>query len=133
MQEVIDFLYANPMGCLGTVDNGKPHVRPWGFMLAENGKLWFCTANTKEVFRQLQNNPAIEFSSTSKDYVTVRISGKVTFSKDLDMKKKILAHSEMVRNIYKTPDNPVFEIFYLEHGKAIMFDFSGQPPKTFSF
>lgn len=133
MKDMIEILSANPMGVLATIDNGKPQVRPWGFMLAENGKLWFCTANTKPVFQQIKNNPAVAFCTTTPQYVTVRLSGEAHFSKDMDMKKKIIEHCEIVRNNYKTPDNPVFEIFYLEHGTASMADFSGKPPKTVSF
>lgn len=133
MKEAIEFLKANPMGALATVENNKPRVRPWGFMLEEEGKLWFCTANTKDVFRQLQENSNVEFCSTSKEMVTVRISGEVVFSKELAMKKRILEHCDLVKSIYKTPDNPVLEIFYIEHGKTVMSDFSGQPPKVFNF
>lgn len=130
MKEILDFLYAHPIGCLATVDDdGKPHVRPWGFMFEQDGKLWFCTANTKDVFYQLQCNPAIEFCSTSKDFVTVRISGDVIFGIDLNIKRKMLEKNDSVRSIYKTPDNPEFEIFYLKHGQAAMFDFRGQPLK----
>lgn len=133
MREVIEFLNANPVGCLGTVDNGKPRVRPFGFMFEQDGKFYFCTANTKDVFKQLQANPYIEFSSTSKDLITVRLRGEVKFSQDFEIKKRIIDSNELVRSIYQAPDNPTFEIFYLEHGNIIMFDFSGQPPKTFEF
>jgi uncharacterized pyridoxamine 5'-phosphate oxidase family protein len=133
MKEVIEFLNANSYGFLATEENGKPHVRPWGFMFEQDGKLWFCTANSKDVFRQLQKNPAIEFSSSAQSFVTVRVSGEVKFSRDLEMKKKIIESNNMVKSVYQTPDNPVFEIFYLEHGQAIMSDFSGQPPKIFEF
>ena len=133
MKEVVDFLRSNAMGSLATLENGKPRVRPWGFMLEEEGKLWFCTGNTKDVFQQLQQNPAIEFTASSPAYVTVRVRGEVKFSKDLEMKKKIIENSPLVKSVYQTPENPIFEIFYLEHGKAILSDFSGQPPKTFEF
>lgn len=133
MKEIIEVLNANPMGVLATVDNGKPQVRPWGFMLAEDGKLWFCTGNTKPVFQQLQKNPSVAFCTTTPEYVTVRLSGDAHFSKDMAMKKKIIEHCEIVRSNYKTPDNPIFEIFYLEHGTASLSDFSGKPPKTVSF
>ncbi|MBS4026182.1 MAG: pyridoxamine 5'-phosphate oxidase family protein [Clostridia bacterium] len=52
MQEIIDFLEANPIGCLASVDDeGRPHVRPWQFMFAQDGKLWFWTDNTKCSYR----------------------------------------------------------------------------------
>lgn len=131
MKEIISFLYANPMGYLATVDEeGKPHVRPWGFMFEQKGKLWFCTANTKAVFCQIQCNPAIEFCSTSKDFVSVRVSGDVIFGIDLNIKRKMLEENDLVKSIYQIPDNPEFEIFYLKHGHASMIDFSSQPLKN---
>jgi uncharacterized pyridoxamine 5'-phosphate oxidase family protein len=133
MKEIIEFLTVNPMGVLATVDGGRPRVRPWGFMFAEGSRLWFCTSNTKEVFRQLKESPAVEFCTTSKDMVTVRVSGEVRFSQDMEVKKAIIAKSELVRSIYKTADNPIFEVFCLDHGKAARSDFSGQPPRVVEF
>jgi uncharacterized pyridoxamine 5'-phosphate oxidase family protein len=133
MKEINEFLAANPMGCLATEDNGKPQVRPWGFMFEQEGKFWFCTSNDKHVFRQLKLNPAAAFSFTSKEMVTVRLNGNVVFSDDMAIKKKVLDSNEMVKSVYKTPDNPTFEVFCLEHGTAVMSDFSGQPPKVFEF
>ncbi len=131
MKEIIDFLYANPMGCLASIDeDGRPRVRPWGFMFEQDGKLWFCTANTKDVFCQIQCNPAIEFCTTSKDFVTVRISGDVIFGIDVNIKRKMLEMNDLVKSIYKTVDNPEFEIFYLKHGQATMFDIMGEPSKN---
>lgn len=124
MKAIIDFLYANPIGCLASTDeDGRPHLRPWRFMLEQEGKLWFCTSNTKAVFCQIQSNPAIEFCSTSQDFVTVRVSGDVIFGIDINIKRKMLATNNLVNSIYKTPDNPEFEIFYIKHGQAAMFDF----------
>lgn len=133
MKEVIEFLYANRMGSLATVEDGQPRVRPWGFMLEKGGKLWFCTANTKDVFRQLKNNPAFEFCSTSKEMVTVRVRGTAVFSGDRAMKTAIIDNSPLVKSIYGSADNPAFEIFCLEHGKAVMSDLGGKPPRTFEF
>ena len=133
MKEVVEFLNANSNGSLATVDGNKPCLRPWGFMLEQDGKFWFCTANNKDVFKQLQANPAIAFCVTSKEMVTVRLMGEIKFSSDVAMKQTIIDHCTLVKSIYQTADNPIFEIFCLEHGKAIMFDFSGQPPKTYEF
>lgn len=133
MKEVINFLSANPMGSLATVDGNKPRVRPWGFMLEKDGKFWFCTANNKDVFQQLKKNPAVAFCSTSQEMVTVRLNGEAIFSNDVTMKTIIIENNPLVKSIYQTPDNPLFEIFYLEHGQAVISDFSGQPPKTFEF
>lgn len=133
MKEVVSLLQENKMGALATIDNGKPRVRPWGFMMEENGKFYFCTANTKDVFNQLQATPFMEFTSTSKDMVTVRLSGEVIFTNDVNIKQKVLENNPMVKGIYHSEDNPIFELFYIEHGEASISDFSGQPPKEFKF
>ncbi|MDO4589252.1 MAG: hypothetical protein Q4B33_05260 [Fusobacterium sp.] len=47
----------------------------------------------------------------------VRTSGKVVITKDLDIKKKIIEKNKRVKEIYKSYDNPIFEVFYLEEMK----------------
>lgn len=101
----------------------------WGVETAKNNKLLFSTANIKEVFKQLKNNSCIAFSATSSSMVTVRIRGKISFSNDLSINKKNLENSKMAKAIYKTPDNPIFEVFYIEEGEAVLSDFGGNPPK----
>lgn len=133
MEEILKFLKENPSGALATIDNGKPRVRPWGFMFEENGRFYFCTANTKNVYTQLKKNPYIEFTATSKDMVTVRLSGKITFTNDMNIKEKILETDPGVKSIYKSADNPIFEAFYVEHGDINVSDFSGNPPRKISF
>ncbi|MCK9579110.1 MAG: pyridoxamine 5'-phosphate oxidase family protein [Methanoregula sp.] len=133
MKEVIDFYTKNPVGCLATIDNGKPRVRPFQFLFADSGKLYFCTANTKDVYRQLNANPAVEFVSTSPEYVFMRVSGDVKFSKDMGLKKRVLDTYDMIRGIYQTPENPVFEVFFVEHGTVKIADLSGKPAQFVKF
>jgi uncharacterized pyridoxamine 5'-phosphate oxidase family protein len=133
MHEVVDFLKDNSNGFLATTDNGKPKVRPFQFMYEEGGKLYFCTNNTKEVFRQLKANPFVQFSSSNAKYQWIRLSGQVRFTGDSAAKARVLEASELVKSVYKTPDNPIFEVFYLEHGSAVLADFSGKPPREVEF
>ena len=133
MKEVIKFMQENSAGFLATVAAGKPKVRPFQFMLEEGGKLFFCTANTKDVFKQLKANPYVEFSSMTPSFAWIRLSGEVKFSDDKAVKEQILATNGLVKSIYQSADNPVFEIFYLDHGAAVLADFSGQPARTITF
>ena len=133
MQEVIKFLQENINGCLATVDNGKPRVRPFQFMLENDGKLFFCTNNKKKVFRQLKANPYVEFCSSTPAFAWIRLSGEIKFSDDLKIKEKVIEKSALVKSLYKTADNPIFEVFYIEHGIAVIEDFSGQPPQHIDF
>jgi len=124
MKDVIEFLTANPIGFLGTVDNGRSRVRPFQFQFEEEGKLFFCTANNKDVFAQLQKNPFVEYTTSTQDYSkTVRISGEAKFCKDIKDKEKVINNNELIKSIYQTVDNPIFEVFYIENPTVNIFNF----------
>ncbi|MBK1812145.1 pyridoxamine 5'-phosphate oxidase family protein [Clostridium sp. YIM B02505] len=133
MEELLKLLKENPNGVLATVDNGKPRVRPFGFIMEEQGKFYFCTNSLKEVYKQLLKVPCIEYSVITKDMVTLRISGEISFCDDLIIKDKVLNVHEPVKLGYKSADNPIFKVFYMEHGTATISDFSGKPPKKIEF
>lgn len=133
MNDVVRFLNENPVQFVATAGlDGKPKVRPFQFMLEKDGKLWYCTGNQKDVYKEIQNNPYIEISASSPESAWVRISGRVVFVDDREVKKAILDMNGLVRSIYKTPDNPIFETFYLEDAKAGIYDFSGNPPRFYT-
>ena len=133
MNEVLNFLTKNPICYLATVDKaGNPKVRPFQFMLEDGGKFYFCTSNQKDVYKQIKNKPTVEFSIMSKEMAWIRLKGNVVFSDNINLKTKIIDNSDLVRSIYQKPDNPIFEIFYLDNAEATIADFSGNPPKTYS-
>lgn len=131
MKEVVEFLQANPVQYLATVGrDGKAKCRPFMFCFEKNGKLWFCTNNTKEVYKDMQENPYIEVSVSSSDYAWIRISGKAVFENNMEIKEGCMANP-IVKSQYNTADNPIFEVFYLDDAQAVIADFSGNPPKTY--
>lgn len=134
MKEVIEILSAIPcFGSLATVDGGKPRVRPFAFMYAESGRFYFCTASNKEVYRQLTECPFIEFTRTNEEMRWLRISGEIKFDGDIRHKEKCFELYPMLKDIYQSPDNPIFKVFYLEHGTASIDSMTAEPRKTFEF
>jgi uncharacterized pyridoxamine 5'-phosphate oxidase family protein len=134
MEDFVSFFKQNPVCFLATVENGKPRVRPVQLMFEDGGKLYFCTANTKDVFKQMRTTPFVQLATTSKDYVTtLRVTGEVKFCDDMAVKERIIKESDLVRSIYKTPDNPIFEAFYIEHGIAKFQYLNGKPPRVIDF
>ncbi|OBR92332.1 MULTISPECIES: pyridoxamine 5'-phosphate oxidase family protein [Clostridium] len=133
MNEVVKFLKENPVQYFATVGlDGKPKVRPFQFMLEKDGNLYFCTNNKKDVFAQLQKCPYVEISTSSPKFAWIRLNGKVVFSNDMETKKAIIESSSLVKSLYKSAENPIFEIFYLKDAKAVIADFSGNPPKEYA-
>lgn len=131
MNEVTTFLNQNPVQYLATVGrDGKAKCRPFMFCFERDGKLWFCTNNQKEVYKDLQANPNVEISVASPAYAWIRLSGKAVFENNRPVKEGCM-DNPIVKGQYQTADNPIFEVFYLEDAHAVIADFSGDPPKEY--
>lgn len=131
MNKVVEFLTANPVQYLATVGcDGKAKCRPFMFCLENEGKLWFCTNNQKEVYLDMWANPEIEISVSDASYAWLRLHGKAVFENNRAIKEACL-NNPIVRAQYQTADNPIFEVFYLSSPHGVIADFSGNPPHTF--
>ncbi len=131
MNEVIDFLTENPQLYLATLGlDGNAKVRPILYYFEENEKPYFCTSNQKPMFKELDANANCEMTTATPEFSWIRISGKIEFVDDLDIKQKIIDANELVKALYQTADNPTFEAFTIS-GEAIIADFSGEPAKTY--
>lgn len=131
MKDVVTFLQENPVQYLATVGcDGKAKCRPFMFAGELDGKLWFCTNNTKEVYKEMQANPYIEISVSSPSYAWIRLSGKAVFAENKEAKEMCM-QNPIVKSQYGDASNPIFKVFYLQDGRAVIADFSGQPPKEY--
>lgn len=131
MNKVVEFLQANPVQYLATVGrDGKAKCRPFMFSGEFDGKLWFCTNNTKDVYKDMQTNPEIEISVSSPEYAWIRLHGTAVFE-DNKAVKEMCMENGIVKGQYQTADNPIFEVFYLDNAHGIIADFSGNPPYEF--
>lgn len=128
MKEVVSYLSKSDVQYFATIGlDGKPKVRPFQFMFEEGSKLWFCTSNQKEIYQELQNQPYIELCATGEKKSWLRLSGRVVFSDKLKIKEKVFEVSPLVKGIYKEPDNPHFEVFYLEEVSASIAEIGKAP------
>lgn len=131
MKKVVEFLQANPVQYLATVGrDGKAKCRPFMFCFEKDGKLWFCTNNTKDVYKDMQENPYIEVSVSSSDYAWIRLHGKAVFENNMTVKEECMINP-IVKGQYQAADNPIFEVFYLDEPHGVIADFSGNPPYQF--
>lgn len=131
MKNVVDFLQANPVQYLATVGrDNKAKCRPFMFCFERDGKLWFCTNNQKEVYKDLMENPEVQVCVSDASYAWIRLSGKAVFVDDRAVKEGCMANP-IVKGQYQTADNPIFEVFYLDQPHGIIADFSQNPPYEF--
>ena len=131
MNEVVKFLQENPVQYLATVGrDGKAKCRPFMFAGELEGRLWFCTNSTKDVYKDLQADPDLEICVSSPDYAWLRMSGRAVFQSHMAAKEMCM-QNPIVKGQYGDATNPIFEVFYLEGVHAVIADFSGDPPRSF--
>ena len=132
MEEVIKFLTENPQQYLATTGlDGNAKVRPILFYFAEDDKPYFCTSNQKPMYKELDANPNFEMTAATPEFQWIRIAGKVEFVDNLEIKQKVIDANDLVKALYESGDNPIFEVFTIKEGKATIADFSGEPPKVY--
>lgn len=132
MKEVVEFLQANPVQYLATVGrDGKAKCRPFMFCFEKYNRLWFCTNNQKDVYKDMQANPEVEVSVSTPTYAWIRLNGKVVFENNMAVKEECM-NNPIVKGQYNSANNPIFEVFYLEDAHAVIADFSGNPPKEYN-
>ena len=129
MNEVLEFLTSNPTFYLATIDGDQPRVRPFGAVMKYEDKLYFGTNNTKPVFNQLSENPKVEISTTSPKGEWIRLSGNAVVDSRLEVKTAMLEAMPSLKNMY-SPDDNIFEVFYLTDAVAVFNSFSSTEPKT---
>lgn len=130
MNTAYEYLKANPVFHLATVEEGKGRVRPFGFVMKRNNLLYFGTSTTKDVYRQLVANPEVEISDMGSDGTWLRIRGKVAFDGSREAKAQVFDEAPNLLQIYtKGADEETFITFYFVDARATLFSF-GQAPKV---
>ena len=125
MVNYTELLKANPVGVFATQDGSKVKTRVFQYLFSEGNKIFFCTNSEKNVFKQLQKNPNVSFCTYPQDFSPVlSVNGKVVFVEDLALKTRALDENPPIKNIYKTADNPIFKIFYIDVEEVETFSFS---------
>lgn len=125
MKKVVDFLEANPVFQLATVDGDQPRARPFGFHMVDNGRIYFITGEAKDVCRQLKANPKFELSVSNDKGQWLRLRGKAVFDTRQELVEKAFVAMPMLRDIYGSAGGPKAAMFYADQAEAILADMQG--------
>ena len=129
MKTAYEFLKANEVFHLATVDGNQARVRPFGFTMVRNNALYFCTNKTKDVYKQMVQNPDVEISGMGSGGTWLRIRGKIAFDDSRDTKAQAFEEAPMLLKIYpKGADDETYVTFYFTEAKATLYSFT-DPPK----
>lgn len=130
MQKVLDFLAANPVFQLATVDGDKARCRPFGFHVVDGGKLYFFTGEGKNVWKQLQAKPWFELSVSNDKGEWMRLSARAVFDTRNELVEKSFGMMPMLRDIYGEGGVMKPAMFYAADGEVTFADMQGNSETT---
>lgn len=125
MDEVLAFLKENPTFYFATVEGNLPKVRPFGFVMEYEGKLYFTMGDHKKVYKQLLANPNVEICTTNKDDAWIRIRGKAVFDTREEVAKKVFETMPELKKIYNEETGFKLAACYLKDAEAEIMDTNG--------
>ena len=119
-ETVLQYLTAVPAWYLATSVDDQPLVRPFSFAAEQDGKIWFCTATTKDVWEELLTNPRFEATSWWPGHGWLILRG-VAGMNDLvndEIRKAGYDHLTMLGETYNGPTDPTLVFFSVEQPQA---------------
>lgn len=115
-KDVLAFAKGNPVFTIATMDGDQPRVR--GFLSVffdGDDRIYFTTAATKKVYKQLSINPKVELCYLSPNRM-LRITGRVEFVNDLTKKQVLIERQFYLKGF--SADDPNYVLMRLLHGEA---------------
>ncbi|MDR2443028.1 MAG: pyridoxamine 5'-phosphate oxidase family protein [Deltaproteobacteria bacterium] len=133
VKKVYDFLDAHRPFYLATIEGDTPKVRPMGFLMFHEDKIWIGMGDNKEVYKQIKANPKVQVVSTDPDTSNwIRISGYLEFVDDPALFEMAMEVMPMLKEIY-VPGGPRMAIGYFKEAKALFVDFKAGVTETVAF
>jgi pyridoxamine 5'-phosphate oxidase len=123
IKDCIDFSNETALCFLATTEKDQPKVRGITFWFADDTGFYFQTGAVKFMVGQLKENPKTEVifwkpDPNNKTGRTLRISGKVEFIDDRQLKEKAISDRPHLKIFGLTADSPGLIIFKIAHGQA---------------
>ncbi|WP_165043556.1 pyridoxamine 5'-phosphate oxidase family protein [Adlercreutzia sp. ZJ138] len=117
---ILQYLTSVPAWYLATSVCDQPHVRPFSFAAEQDGKIWFCTATTKDVWEELQENQRFEATSwwPGHGWLILRgIAGLKDCAND-NIRQAGYEHLTALGEHYNGPNDPTLTFFSVESPQA---------------
>ena len=124
---VVDYLTSVPAWYLATCEDDQPHVRPFSFAAEEGGRIWFATATTKDVYRELEANPRFELTAWKPGHGWIILRGRAALDDRAGeaVREAAWRHLESLGESYEGPHDPRLTLFSMTDAEAWLCDIDG--------
>ncbi len=116
IQKIDDLITRAEVFYLATVNGDKPKVRPLGFHLLYEDKIYFGVGTFKEVYKQMQANPNVEIAAWDGEHF-LRYYGVANLEKNDAVVEKAFELMPDIKQVYEANDWEM-GVFYLDKATA---------------
>ena len=103
-----------------TVENGAPRVRPFGFSMVFEDKLYFGCGTHKAAYAQMMENPEVELCSFH-DGIFVRVRGRAVIDDRPEVQAAMFEAGPFLKNSYNEQTGHYHMCFYLDNLSVMEF------------
>ena len=127
LQKVLEYLTGVPAWYLATTEGDQPHVRPFSFAAEHEGRIWFCTATTKDVYRELTANPKFELTAwkSGSGWLIMRGEADLVDQATPEIRQAGYEHMLDLGEYHSGPDAPELTFFSTLRAEAWICDIDG--------
>lgn len=116
--EVISYLQKAEVMYLASFDGEKPHVRPVGFIMEHQGKLYLSTGIGGNIYRELKTNAYFELAAMHPEFPMhrIRVSGKANFDILPEVIEKYIELNPAMKDV------PGICVYEMSEWKAVIYE-----------
>ena len=103
-----------------TVEDGAPRVRPFGFSMVFEDKLYFGCGTHKAAYAQMMENPEVELCSFH-DGIFVRVRGRAVIDDRPEVQAAMFEAGPFLKNSYNEQTGHYHMCFYLDNLSVMEF------------
>ena len=119
--EIFEFINANPICHLATVEGDAPRVRDMGLFEADDRGILIQLVSVKDTYQQLVENPKVELCFFNlKTLTQIRISGTAEFLEDKTIKEEALTVRPFLLPMVEAHGIEVIKVFRIAQARAYM-------------
>jgi uncharacterized pyridoxamine 5'-phosphate oxidase family protein len=131
IEDAYEFLKEAGVFFLATAEGSQPHVRPFGALDFNQGRIYIQTGHKKAVSQQMRLNPHVEICAYRQGR-WLRITAEAILDSSLAAQEHLLQANPDLKGLgYRAGDGNT-EVYYLARGQAVFSSFT-QAPETVRF
>lgn len=105
-----------------TVSGNTPAGRPFGAIMEHDGRLYISTADTKQVYFQLRDNPSVQLLALKPGTRSwLRVSGTAAETSDMSLRQMMLEECPVLSRHYSSADDPRYVLLEITVTHAEMY------------